>query len=53
MSQQNTGREQSTRWRNRPPQAGDTPGMRAMFWSWTAIIALGLGVMIITPLTGR
>lgn len=44
---------QSMRRRDRTHRAKDTWGMRAMFWSWTAIIAVGLGVMIITPLTGR
>lgn len=28
-------------------------GMRAMFWTWTGIIAIGLAVMIAVPLTGH
>ena len=45
--------EQSMRRRDRTHQAEDTWGMRAMFWSWAAIIGTGLLMMIITPLTGR
>ncbi len=45
--------EQSMRRRDRTRQEKDTRGMRAMFWAWAAIIAAGLLVMIITPLTGR
>lgn len=30
-----------------------TAAMRAAFWSWTSIIALGLVVMIALPLAGR
>jgi len=31
----------------------DTASMRVMFWAWMSIIVVGLGVMIVTPLTGR
>lgn len=31
----------------------ETVGMRAMFWTWAAIIAVGLAVMIVLPLAGR
>jgi hypothetical protein len=27
--------------------------LRVAFWSWTAIISVGLAVMIILPLAGR
>jgi hypothetical protein len=32
-----------------PPERA---GMRAMFWTWMGIIAIGLAVMIAVPLTG-
>lgn len=32
---------------------GSTAGMNAVFWAWTTIIVVGLGVMIVIPLTGR
>lgn len=32
---------------------GDTPGMRAMFWTWAVLIAAGLAVMIVIPWGGR
>lgn len=31
----------------------DDAGMRAMFWTWTGLIAAGLTVMIALPLAGR
>ncbi|GLJ63058.1 hypothetical protein GCM10017576_31890 [Microbacterium barkeri] len=31
----------------------ETVGMRVVFWSWFSIVAVGLAVMIILPLTGR
>ena len=31
----------------------ETAGMRAMFWTWAGIIAVGLAVMIALPLSGR
>lgn len=34
-------------------ERGETAGMRAMFWSWTGIIVVGLIVMIALPLGGR
>jgi hypothetical protein len=30
-----------------------TPGMIAVFWIWTALIAVGLAVMIAVPAMGR
>jgi hypothetical protein len=30
-----------------------TPGMVAVFWTWTVLIAVGLAVMIAVPATGR
>ena len=34
-------------------RAGETAGMRAVFWTWAGIIAAGLAVMIGLPLGGR
>lgn len=34
-------------------QRGETAGMRAMFWIWAGILAVGLAVMIAIPLLGR
>lgn len=34
-------------------QQKETAGMRAMFWAWALIIAVGLAVMIAIPLGGR
>lgn len=31
----------------------DTGAMRTAFWAWMGIIAVGLAVMIVLPLTGR
>jgi hypothetical protein len=30
-----------------------TPGMIAVFWTWTTLITLGLAVMIAVPAMGR
>ena len=35
------------------PRDGERGGMRVMFWTWTGLIAAGLTVMIVIPLTGR
>ncbi|MDN3310379.1 hypothetical protein QWJ90_05515 [Microbacterium oryzae] len=40
----------------KPRSASDddeTVGMRVMFWSWAAIVGVGLAVMIVLPLAGR
>ncbi|WP_281349278.1 hypothetical protein [Microbacterium oryzae] len=40
----------------KPRSASDddeTVGMSVMFWSWTALVGIGLAVMIVLPLTGR
>jgi predicted nucleic acid-binding Zn ribbon protein len=34
-------------------KAPDTGAMRMAFWTWMAIIAIGLAVMIVLPLMGR
>ncbi len=34
-------------------QTRDTAGMRAVFWTWAGIIAVGLAIMIALPLGGR
>ncbi|WP_255304996.1 hypothetical protein [Microbacterium sp. 3J1] len=39
--------------RSEEENAGDTVGMRAMFWIWAGLIASGLVVMILTPWAGR
>lgn len=31
----------------------ETAGMRVMFWTWMAIVWVGLAAMIATPLGGR
>jgi hypothetical protein len=31
----------------------ESAGMRIMFWTWMILIAGGLAVMIVLPLTGR
>jgi hypothetical protein len=36
-----------------PEEAGPRPGSKVVFWSWMIVIAVGLAVMIILPLTGR
>ena len=36
-----------------PEEAGPTRGEALVFWSWLAVIAAGLTVMIVVPLTGR
>jgi hypothetical protein len=33
--------------------AGETTGMRVVFWTWTTIIAIGLADVIVTALSGR
>lgn len=32
--------------------SGQAAGMRLVFWLWAAVIAGGLAVMIVLPLTG-
>lgn len=34
-------------------RARATTGERVVFWAWAAVIAAGLAVMIVLPLTGR
>jgi hypothetical protein len=34
-------------------RAGETAGMRVVFWIWAGILVVGLAVMIAIPLTGR
>lgn len=36
-----------------PEDAGPTRAEAVVFWSWLAVIAAGLAVMIAIPLTGR
>ena len=35
-----------------PEEAGPTRGEAVVFWSWLTVIAAGLAVMIVIPLTG-
>ena len=36
-----------------PEQEKETAGMRVVFWTWMAIVWVGLAAMIATPLGGR
>lgn len=36
-----------------PERTKQTTGMVVMFWSWMAIVIVGLSVMITVPLGGR
>ena len=36
-----------------PEEAGPRRGEAVVFWSWLTVIAAGLTVMIVIPLTGR
>jgi hypothetical protein len=36
-----------------PEEAGPRPGAKVVFWSWMAVIVVGLAVMIVLPLVGR
>ena len=36
-----------------PEEAGERAGEAVVFWSWIAVLAVGLVYMIALPLTGR
>jgi len=36
-----------------PEEAGPQTGERVVFWTWAAIIAVGLAAMIAIPMMGR
>lgn len=36
-----------------PQEAGPRAGEAVAFWSWIAVLALGLAYMIVLPLMGR
>lgn len=36
-----------------PEEAGERPGEAAVFWSWIALLGIGLAYMIAVPLMGR
>ena len=36
-----------------PEEAGERQGEAVVFWSWIAVLALGLAYMIALPLAGR
>jgi hypothetical protein len=36
-----------------PEEEGPRPGEAVVFWSWIAVLAVGLAYMILIPLSGR
>ena len=36
-----------------PEEEGARLGERVVFWAWAGVLAVGLAVMIVVPLTGR
>ncbi|KQZ84944.1 hypothetical protein ASD56_00715 [Microbacterium sp. Root166] len=36
-----------------PEEEGPRPGEAVVFWSWIAVLAVGLAYMILVPLSGR